>query len=57
MRLGSAWPGRALMRGLRSKGRVSPMMFPYQHLLARHRESPSGEAAIHLADAHAARRS
>jgi len=26
-------------------------MFPYQYLLAQHHESPSGDAAVHLADA------
>jgi hypothetical protein len=33
------------------------MMFPYQHLLAPHHEPPSGDAAMHLDDARAARRS
>jgi hypothetical protein len=33
------------------------MMFPYQYLLAQHHEPPSGDAAMHLADARAAQRS
>jgi hypothetical protein len=33
------------------------MMFPYQYLLAQHHEPPSGDGAMHFADARAARRS